>query len=84
MNLQNENNLKDIRIVYGDTSINIIADAMDITTYKTFISQIPYYLDILDQAIATLGTPLTEPVNILPLQRRLSIGNSKIYSVPVP
>ena len=84
LNLQNENNLKDIRIVYGDTSINIIADAMDITTYKAFISQIPYYLDILDQAMITLGTPLTEPVNILPLQRRLSIGNSKIYSVPVP
>ncbi len=84
MNLENANSIKDVHLLYNNTKLNILADSMDSSMYTTFISQLPYYLDILDQAMVTLGSPLTEPVNILPMQRRVSIGNSTIYSVSIP
>ncbi len=84
MNLENANSIKDVHLLYNNTKLNILADSMDSSMYTTFISQLPYYLDILDQAMVTLGSPLAEPVNILPMQRRVSIGNSTIYSVSIP
>ena len=84
MNLENANSIKDVHLLYNNTNLNILVDSMDPSVYTTFITQLPYYLDILDQAMVTLGSPLTEPVNILPMQRRVSIGNSTIYSVSIP
>lgn len=72
MNLENENSIKDIHFLYNNIPISVLMDSMTAPVYTNFITQLPYYLDTLDQAVVTLGT-LSEPVNILPLQKKVTI-----------
>lgn len=82
LDMENQDSLKNINFTYNGNVVAVSIDSMSVPVYTNFLTQIQYYLNSIDSNNVSLAT-VENPIRILPIQRRISIGGN-LYAINIP